>query len=241
MDWRSDVFVEPTNAQKAGAGCMGSDAFIRTLQFEGPPTFNVIPHYTCLAGSGTASDPIILGSVISRSGIPLNIVGAAAGNASTSPITIAMNSLEVQGGTSQLNITNVVPDPTVVNDAPAMTASVSLAINVAKTVELAGNAITNVVGPGDPPPDSLVFNVHNLENADPAFTLQGNAQISALINVNGNAIIGGGGSSGALYGGIIADTVTSNGGVAVHFDQAAKVLSGDMTSTRIVSYHRPKY
>ena len=108
-------------------------------------------------------------------------------------------------------------------------------------MSLAGNAITNVIGPGNPPPDSLVLNVHNMDDFDPAFSVQGNGQISALINVNGNAIVVVVGSSGAVYGGIIADTITSNSGVAIHFDQAAKVLSGDMTSTRILSYHRPKY
>ena len=240
-DWRSDVFVAPTNPQKASAGCAGFGAFIRTLQFEGPPTFNINTFNTCVAGAGTAADPFILGDVISKT-IPVNIVGPAAGNASTSPINIAMNSLDVTASlSSQLNITNVVPDPTVIDAAPAMTAPVSFTLNVAKTVSLKGQAITNVIAPGDPPPDSLVLNIHNMEDADPAFTLMGNAAISALINVNGNADIGGGGSSGALYGGIIADEINAFGGVAIHFDQAAKVLSGDMTSTRILSYHRPKY
>ena len=233
--------MAPTIPQKAAAGCGGFDAFIRTLQFTGPPLWNVNTINTCVAGAGTAADPFILGDVISST-IPVNIVGPAAGNASTNSINIAINSLTVTpSGSSQLNITNVVPDPTVVGDAPTTTAPVSLTLNVAKTVSLAGQAITNVQGPGDPPPDSLVLNVHNMEDADPAFRLQGNAAISALINVNGNANIGGGGSSGALYGSIIADEITASGGVAIHFDQAAKVLSGDMTSTRILSYHRPKY
>ncbi len=240
-DWRSDVFVAPTNPQKAVAGCAGFDAFIRTLQFEGPPTFNINTFHTCVAGAGTAADPFILGDVISVN-IPLNIVGPAAGNAVTNPINIAVNSLTVTGaGNSQFNITNVVPDATTLNAAPTMTAPVALTFNLAKTLSLAGQAITNVQGPGDPPPEFLVLNIHNMEDVDPAFTMAGNAAISALINVNGNAILGGGGSNGAFYGSIIADTLTSNGGVAIHFDQAAKVLSGDMTSTRILSYHRPKY
>ncbi len=157
-------------------------------------------------------------------------------------LSAAINSLTVgPGGNSQFNITNVVPDPTTVNAAPTITAPVALTINLAKTLSLAGQAITNVQGPGDPPPEFLVLNIHNMEDVDPAFTLMGNAAVSALINVNGNADIGGGGSSGALYGSIIADEITASGGVAIHFDQAAKVLSGELTSTRILSYHRPKY
>ena len=117
----------------------------------------------------------------------------------------------------------MVPDATTLNAAPTITAPVALTINLAKTLSLAGQAITNVQGPGDPPPDSLLLNIHNMEDADPAFRLQGNAAISALINVNGNANIGGGGSSGALYGSIIADEITASGGKAV-------VNSSDITN-----------
>ena len=113
-------------------------------------------------------------------------------------------------------------------------------MDIATSMTLGGQAITNVSAPGDPPPE---FTVINIMGTGTALILGGNAQLSALVNIpNGDAVIGGGGSSGAFYGSIMAQNVTSNGGVAIHYDLSANMLSGSLSGAKIlISYSRPRF
>ena len=113
-------------------------------------------------------------------------------------------------------------------------------MDIATSMTLGGQAITNVSAPGDPPPE---FTVINIMGTGTALILGGNAQLSALVNIpNGDAVIGGGGSSGAFYGSIMAQNVTSNGSVAIHYDLSANMLSGSLSGAKIlISYSRPRF
>ena len=235
-NWRDDVYLD--QAPPVPAGCPGgTTGYIEHMKKVGPLV--TIDSYTCLAGDGSSTDPYRLGDVEPSNAI-VNIVGPPGGTTLANSIHIAIDSVNVSGGGGQLNITNVVPSGAVINDAPAPTANTAVVLDVATSMTLGGQAITNVSAPGNPPPE---FTVINIMGTGTALTMGGNSQLSALINIpNGDAVIGGGGSSGAFYGSIMAQSVTNNGGVAIHYDLSAKMLSGSLSGAKVLMSHtRPKF
>ena len=129
----------------------------------------------------------------------------------TGALHVAIDSVSVTGGGGMINITNVAPGLADINDAPTLTANTALVLDIATSMTLEGQAISNVSAPGSPPPE---FTVINIMGTGTALSMGGNAQLSALVNVpNGDAVVGG--SNGAFYGSIMAQNVTTNGGVAI--------------------------
>ena len=235
-NWRDDVYLD--QAPPGPAGCPGgTTGYIEHMRKVGPLV--TIDSYTCLTGDGSSTDPYRLGDMVPNNAI-VNIVGPPAGTTLANSIHIAIDSVDVSGGGGQVNITNVVPSGAVINDAPPPTANTAVVLDIATSMTLSGQAITNVSAPGSPPPE---FTVINIMGTGTALTMGGNAQLSALINIpNGDAVIGGGGSSGAFYGSIMAQDVTLNGGVAIHYDLSAKMLSGSLSGAKILmSYTRPRF
>ena len=235
-NWRDDVYLD--QAPPVPAGCPGgTTGYIEHMRKVGPLV--TINSYTCLTGDGSSTDPYRLGDMEPSNAI-VNIVGPPAGTTLANSIHIAIDSVTVGGGGGQLNITNVVPSGATINDAPPPTANTAVVLDIATSMTLGGQAITNVAAPGDPPPE---FTIINIMGTGTALTMGGNTQLSALVNIpNGDAVIGGGGSSGAFYGSIMAQNVTSNGGVAIHYDLSAKMLSGSLSGAKILmSYTRPRF
>ena len=189
-----------------------------------------------MAGDGSDTNPYRLGD-IEPSNAVVNIIGPAAGTPLGSAIHLAIDSVNVTGGAAQINITNVPPGLADIQAAPPPTANTAMVLNIATTMTLSGQAITNVSAPGDPPPH---FTVINIMGTGTALTMGGNTQLSALINIpNGDAVIGGGGASGAFYGSIMAQHVTLNGGGAVHYDVSSKTLSGSLSGAKILMSYTP--
>ena len=235
-NWRDDVYVD--QAPPVPAGCpAGTTGYIEHMRRTGPLV--TIDSYSCLTGDGSSTDPYRLGDM-EPSNAKVNIVGPPAGTTLANAIHIAIDSVDVGGGGGQINITNVVPSGASIDDAPPPTANTALVLDIATTMTLSGQAISNVSAPGSPPPE---FTVINIMGTGTALSMGGNAQLSALINIpNGDAVLGGGGSSGAFYGSIMAQNVTSNGGVAIHYDLSAKMLSGSLSGAKILmSYTRPRF
>ena len=156
----------------------------------------------------------------------------------TGALHVAIDSVSVTGGGGMINITNVAPGLADINDAPTLTANTALVLDIATSMTLEGQAISNVSAPGSPPPE---FTVINIMGTGTALSMGGNAQLSALVNVpNGDAVVGG--SNGAFYGSIMAQNVTTNGGVAIHYDVSLKTLSGTLSGAKIlISYTRPRF
>ena len=91
-----------------------------------------------------------------------------------------------------------------------------------------------------------MFLTINIEGSDPsggqALTMTGQAQLDGTINIpNGSAKLGGSGSSGAMFGSILAQNITDAGNYPVHYDIAARNISGQLFVTQVVSMTRPKY
>ena len=128
------------------------------------------------------------------------------------------------------------PDPPV----PTSATAAPFVIHVRNAVDLGGTSSMNYnpSTPGIPSPSYLMMNVLG---SGAALTLSGQAQLSATINVpNGTASLGGSGSSGALFGSILAKNIDDHGNYPVHYDISAKTLSGQMFTAQVVSVTRPK-
>ena len=235
-NWRDDVYLN--QAPPVAAACpVGTTGYIERVRKTG--ALISVNSYACLAGDGSDTNPYLLGDMEPSNAV-VNIIGPAAGTPLGSAIHVAIDMVDVGGGAGQLNITNVPPGLVDIQATPPPTANTALVLDVATTMTLSGQAISNVSAPGNPPPE---FTVINIMGTGTALTMGGNTQLSALINIpNGDAVLGGGGSSGAFYGSIMAQNVTSNGGVAIHYDLSAKALSGSLSGAKILmSYTRPKF
>ena len=235
-NWRDDIYIN--QAPPGPAGCpVGTTGYIERIRKAGP-TISV-NSYACLAGDGSDTDPCRLGDMEPDNAV-VNIIGPAAGTPLGSAVHVAIDIVSVSGGNGLINITNVPPGLADIKAAPPPTANTALVLDIATTMTLSGQAITNVSAPGNPPPE---FTVINIMGTGTALSMGGNSQLSALINIpNGDAVIGGGGASGAFYGSIMAQNVTLNGGVAVHYDLSAKTLSGSLSGAKVLMSHtRPKF
>ena len=235
-NWRDDVYLNW--APPVAAACpVGTTGYIEHIRKAGP--IISVDSYACLAGDGSGTTPYLLGDMVVDNAV-VNLVGPLAGTPLTGALHVAIDSVSVTGGGGMINITNVAPGLADINDAPTLTANTALVLDIATSMTLEGQVISNVSAPGSPPPE---FTVINIMGTGTALSMGGNAQLSALVNVpNGDAVVGGGGSNGAFYGSIMAQNVTTNGGVAIHYDVSLKTLSGTLSGAKILmSYTRPKF
>jgi hypothetical protein len=235
-----ESYVETSNAAKGGA--------------HPSPAYNSYDNYTCIgvSGAGTGTSPYLLGNLAtgtSGNKGTINIVGPNLSVAGSAAV-VAMNSIAI-GGQGTLNTSNVGPSFPAVggtfnpNPVPSPvlsnTAAPAFVMDVFSTVNLGGQANLNVnpLTPGVPSPMFLTLNI---EGTGTALSMTGQALIDGTINIpNGDASLGGSGASGALYGSILAQNISDGGNYPVHYDIAAKNLSGQVFTTQVVSSTRPTY
>jgi hypothetical protein len=88
----------------------------------------------------------------------------------------------------------------------------------------------------------LIINVYNSgNNSGGSVTMSGQANLTAVVTALGDATLGGGGSSGAFYGSLLAGSITDGGTYSVHYDQSLQVVSGKLMPMAIRNYNRPKF
>ena len=214
---------------------------------------NTYSNYTCtiLSGSGTAVDPYRLGDVTANSSNPgtINIIGPT--TAVSNPIYIAANNITV-GTNGAINTSYQAPaepgsgpigsTPSYSPTPPSPTSAnaTALVIDVRNSIDMTGQANMNYnpSTPGVPSPDYLRMNVMGTGTA---VSLAGQAQLSAMISApNGDASLGGSGSSGTFFGSILANNINDHGGYPVHYDLSSRTESGQMFTAQVVSVTRPK-
>jgi len=214
---------------------------------------NTYDKYSCIAlsGSGTATDPYRLGDVTADSSNKgtINIIGPSGSMAS--PIFIAANSITVGTG-GVINTTYQAPSepgsgpqgstPAFSDTPPAPTSATAtpFVFDVKGSINMGGtsNMNYNSSTPGVPSPDYLTMNVMGTGTA---VSLSGQAQFSAVINApNGDASLGGSGSSGTFFGSILANNINDHGNYPLHYDLSMRTISGQMFTAQVVSVTRPK-
>jgi Tfp pilus assembly protein PilX len=219
-------------------------------------TTNTYDKYSCIAlsGSGTATDPYRLGDVAAGSGSggntgTINIIGPS--GAMSSPIFIAANNITV-GNNGVINTSYQAPSepgsgpdtstPSFSDTPPAPTSSTAtpFVIDVKGSVNMGGqsNMNYNSSTPGIPSPSYLTMNIMGTGTA---LSLSGQSQLGAVINIpNGDASLGGSGSSGTLFGSILANNINDHGNYPLHYDLSMRTISGQMFTAQVVSVTRPK-
>lgn len=106
----------------------------------------------------------------------------------------------------------------------------SLAIYSAQDIAIAGNGVTN---DGGAPSDFKVYGTAAMDadgvSAGQDIQIAGNGQLSAAVYApNADVTLNGGGTDGAVLGGVVALTATITGGNAFHFDEALRgIIEGD--------------
>ncbi len=242
----------PATACPAGASGYLVKFTVDTSTSKGTRT-NSYENYTCtiLSGSGTSVDPYRLGDVAANSSNPgtINIIGPV--TPVSNPIYIAANSITV-GTNGALNTTYQAPaepgsgsmgsTPSYSPTPPSPTSANATAFvfDVRNSIDMTGQANMNYnpSTPGVPSPDFLRMNVMGTGTA---VSLSGQAQLSAMINApNGDASLGGAGSSGTFFGAILANNINDHGGYPVHYDLNSRTVSGQLFTAQIVSVTRPK-
>jgi hypothetical protein len=234
----------------SGACPLGFTAYLEKYKH----TFSAGSHsytsYSCvgISGSGTAVDPYRLGDVTANASNPgtINLIGPSGSMAN--PIYIAANNITI-GTNGVLNTSYAAPatpnsggasayssDPPV----PTSATATPFVIDVRNAVDLGGTSSMNYnsATPGVPSPSYLMMNILGTGTA---LSLSGQAQLSGTLNVpHGTATLGGAGSSGALFGSILAKSIDDHGHYPVHYDISAKTLSGQLFTAQVVSVTRPK-
>jgi Tfp pilus assembly protein PilX len=235
----------------AGSACpAGATGYIEQYNHQFKSGANSYSSYTCVAlsGSGTSTDPYRLGDVTANSSNPGTINLISPSSASSNPAYVAMNSVTV-GTNGVLNTSNVAPSypPTTDNTfnanppAPTEATASSLVIDVRNSVDMTGTANMNYnpSTPGVPAPNHLVMNVMGTGTA---LSLAGQSQLCGMINApNGDASLGGSGSTGTFFGAILAKNITDKGNYPVHYDLNSRTVSGALFTARVVSVTRPKF
>lgn len=217
---------------------------------------NAYGNYTCtaLSGSGTATDPYRLGDVAAGSGSggnvgTINIIGPSGSIAS--PTFVAANSITI-GNNGVINATyaapsepgsgpsGTTPDFSATPPAPTSATATPFVIDVKGAVSMTGQANMNFnsTTPGIPSPNYLTMNIMGTGTA---LSLSGQSQLGAVINIpNGDASVGGSGSTGSLFGSILANNINDHGNYPLHYDLSMRTISGQMFTAQVVSVTRPK-
>ena len=114
----------------------------------------------------------------------------------------------------------------------------SLQIYLTEDLSVAGNGIVNLPNnpQNSPNPEKLLIFGTGTETSDQTFTMGGNSSLAAGIYApNADVQLNGGGSSGTMYGSIVADNIKITGNYAFRYD----VKLGEMKeeqSYRLVSW-----
>lgn len=235
----------------AGACPVGFTAYLEKYRHTFSAGTHSYSNYSCvgISGSGTAVDPYRLGDVTANAPNPgtINLIGPSGSMAN--PIYVAANNITI-GTNGALNTSNAAPatpsagaasDYSPNPPAPTNSSATPFVIDVSNAVDMTGMASMNYnpSTPGVPSPSYLVMNVMGTGTS---LSLSGQAQLSGTINVpNGTASLGGSGSSGTLFGSILAKNINDHGGYPVHYDISARTLSGQLFSAQVVSVTRPKF
>ncbi len=218
-------------------------------------SYNLYSNYTCtgVSGTGSGTNPYLLGDVTATSGgggnQTINFIAPKLSDTGTPPV-VAMNSIDI-GNHGIFNTSNVGPTyPTgsgAMNYTPNPSPPLSDAnapgfvMDVYTSVTIGGqsNLNCNPATPGIPSPMFLTINI---EGTGTALTLQGQGELNGTINIpNGNASLGGGGSTGVMFGSILAKNISNGGHYPVHYDISASRISGQLFTAQVVSVTRPKY
>jgi Tfp pilus assembly protein PilX len=243
--------VPPTAPPGTGGSCpAGFTAYLERYTENKVKGVNTYANYSCvgISGSGTATDPYRLGDINATSSSPgtVNLIGPT--TPISNPIYVAANSITI-GTNGVINTSNQAPTtpspgpPDYDPKAPAPTNSTATAfvIDVRNSVSLTGTANMNYnpSTPGIPSPNYLMMNIMGTGTA---LSLSGQARLAGMINVpNGDASLGGGGSTGTFFGAILANNITDHGNYPVHYDLNMKTQSGQMFTAQVVSVTRPKF
>lgn len=231
-----------------GSCPVGFTAYLEKYTQDWSMSANDYANYSCIgiSGSGTAVDPYRLGDITANAGNrgTINLIGPT--TPISNPIYVAMNSITI-GTNGALNTSHQAPaTPIATNDysanppAPTSATATAFVIDVRNSVDMTGQSTMNYnsATPGIPSPSYLMMNVMGTGNA---LNLSGQARLSGTINVpNGDADLGGSGSSGAFFGSILGKNIRDHGNYPVHYDLSAKTLSGQMFTAQVVSVTRPK-
>ncbi len=118
------------------------------------------------------------------------------------------------------------------NGAINIPAHVHVKFYIDGSVKIAGNGIVNK--------SLLPGNVTLYGNHDPTvnqtMTVDGNGQFAGMIYApNADVLVKGGGSSGDMYGSIVADNIIFTGGTSLHYDEALSDI-GAVIDYRIASW-----
>jgi Tfp pilus assembly protein PilX len=234
----------------SGACPGGYSAYLERYTHKFSGGANSYSNYSCvgITGDGTSGNPYRLGDVVANASNKgtINVIGPA--TPPSNPIYIAMNSITVGTG-GVINTSYQAPSYPPSNSntyspnspAPTSATATAFVIDVAGGVNMTGQANMNYnsLTPGVPSPNYLMLNI---QGSGDALNLSGQAQLSGMINVpNGNADLGGSGSSGILFGAILANNIRDHGNYPVHYDLNMKTQSGQLFSAQVVSVTRPKY
>jgi Tfp pilus assembly protein PilX len=246
--------VPPAGATFAAGGTAcpaGFSGYIESYRHNFSGGVNSYSGYSCIgvSGSGTSTDPYRVGDIEAGGGggTPgsVNLIGPSGSLAA--PIYMAINSIDI-GQNGVINTSYQAPDtPAAGNtfspNSPAPTAATAtpFVLDIQNDLSIVGGSANmnyNAATPGVPSPSYMTVNI---QGTGTALSLKGQAQLNGMINVpNGDATLGGSGSSGAFFGAILANNVTDGGNYPVHYDLALSKVSGQMFQAQILSVTRPK-
>ncbi len=218
-------------------------------------SYNLYSNYTCtgVSGTGSGTNPYLLGDVTATSGgggdQTINFIAPKLSDTGT-PSVVAMNSIDI-GNHGIFNTSNVGPTfPTgntpmifTPNPSPALSDANApgFVMDVYTSVTIGGQSNLNC-NPATPGVPSPMFLTLNIEGTGTALTLQGQGELNGTINIpNGNATLGGAGSTGVMFGSILAKNISNGGHYPVHYDISARTISGQLFTAQVVSVTRPKY
>ena len=143
----------------------------------------------------------------------LNLVGGAS---PLNPVYYDIDSLSENGG--NINVSGYV------------------VLNVRSSLTIAGNGISNGIATSIPPEAVQI----NYAGSSPV-SLQGNAEVSAVISApNAEVDLGGGGSAGFMVGSIQALNVQMKGGFPLHYDNQLNRAGGSLGTVITTAYSRKK-
>lgn len=98
----------------------------------------------------------------------------------------------------------------------------SLAIYARANVSIAGNGVAN----GNAPAAFQFWSTATTTGQ--TVSISGNGQLSGVVYApNANVTLNGGGSSGAVYGAVVGNNITLNGGAEFHYDEALAALDNN--------------
>jgi Tfp pilus assembly protein PilX len=187
-----------------------------------------------MTGTGTSTDPFRLPSISIGNNANVCFTG---GTDASSAVYYDIQNVS-QSGTGKMYIVNGANPPTACPPQAGYSSPGYAILNIYQTLTMGGQGVVQYGAP----PASLVINVYNSgNNSGTSVTMNGNANLTAVVTALGGATLGGGGSGGAFYGAMIAGSITDGGTYSVHYDQSLQIASGKLMPMAIRNYNRPKF